>query len=58
MPRKTREIKLRDYGDDELNLLAQAGDAFAKMTEVQRARAFYWFKGKYSKEWPPESTYQ
>lgn len=57
MAKKRIKVELPDYGDPEVNLLAQIGDALERMTTDQRWRAFHWFKSKYSKEWPSDQTY-
>lgn len=48
-------IVVTDYGETELNLLAQIHSAMERMEPEQRSRAFKWLKSKYSKEWPSEN---
>ena len=56
-PEKKIVVTFPDYGESELNLLAQAQDAFERMDEQQRVRAFKWLKDKYAK-WSPPDAYQ
>jgi len=50
--KKTRTIKLPDYGYADLNRLAEAENAFGAMTDEERERALRWFKSKYAAQWP------
>jgi len=50
--KKTRTIKLPDYGYADLNRLAEAENAFGAMTDEERERALHWFKSKYAAQWP------
>lgn len=48
-------IKVKNYGEVEVNMLAVIGAVLEKMTDEQRLRAFHFFKSKYSKAWPSDS---
>lgn len=50
-------VFLPDYGDEEINWLAQIDFALGRMDGDQRLRVLRFFKGKYSKEWPSDSNY-
>jgi hypothetical protein len=48
-------VKIRDYGDDEVNRLALVGVTLERMGKEERARALRFFKSKYSADWPTDS---
>jgi hypothetical protein len=48
-------VKVKNYGNEEINRLAVAQQALSGMTEEERHRALRWFKGLYGKEWPSDS---
>jgi len=54
--KKTRTIKLPDYGYADLNRLAEAENAFGAMTDEERERALRWFKSKYAAQWPTDQN--
>lgn len=53
--KRIQTIKIKDYGEPEINKLAIAGYAFGEMTPEERARALKWFKSLYSAEWPSDA---
>lgn len=55
MPKKLRTISVPDYGDEEINRLAETDLALGKMTGEERARALRWFKAKYPADWPSDT---
>jgi hypothetical protein len=55
MTKKLRTVKVPDYGDEELNRLADAMLALDRMDVEQRHRALKYFKSRYTKEWPSDS---
>ncbi len=52
---KVRKTTVPDYGDEELNRLADAMLALDHMDAEQRHRALKYFKSRYTKEWPSDS---
>ena len=54
-PKLQPALRLPDYGDPEINKLAQAQHALEQMNAEERARALKWFKARFTAAWPSDS---